>query len=219
MIAVLGVLHEEVEPIKNAFHYLLEVGEIVRRPFLRGVIHGNEIVLTYGCVGKVETAALIQALIDKFNVDAAILVGAAGSLSPQVGIGNIVCGTGYVEYDFSPRVHTDSVMEPSQKCLAKFLESFDCSYGIIASGDRFVSSDSDAKQIREMSSAICVDMDSAAAAKVCLENGKEFAAVKVIVDFAGSKAVEQYIENYRKLCSKPAFELVKFLSENLLICR
>ncbi|AEH50993.1 5'-methylthioadenosine/S-adenosylhomocysteine nucleosidase [Pseudothermotoga thermarum] len=218
MIAIVGVLHEEIEPIKNSFQYILEIGEIAKRPFFRGVINGNEIVLTYGCVGKVETAFITQALLDKFNVSGVILLGGAGSLSPEIGIGSIVCGTGYVEYDFSPRIQTDSVLEPSQKCFQKLMESLDCFYGIIASGDKFISSDLEAKKIREQSSALCVDMDSAAAAKVCWQNEKDFVAIKVIVDFAGSKAIEQYIENYHKLCTKPALSVLSFLSENLVIC-
>ncbi len=219
MLAVIGILYEEVEPVRSGYQFVLETGEIAKRRFFRGVINGNEIVLTYGCVGKVETALVTQALIDRFDVDGVILVGAAGSVSPQVGIGTIVCGTGYVEYDFVPRVHTNSVMEPRRECFDKLMENLDCTYGIIASGDRFISSDLEAKQIREATSAICIDMDSAAAAKVCLENDREFLSVKIVVDFASSRAVEQYVENYRKLCVKPAMELVKFLSENLLICR
>ncbi|MEJ5228755.1 MAG: 5'-methylthioadenosine/S-adenosylhomocysteine nucleosidase [Pseudothermotoga sp.] len=218
MIAVVGVLPQEIKPLMDALSHKLEVTEVIKRPLIRGVIGENEIVLTSGCVGKVETAALVQCLIDRYKPMAVICVGAAGALKSNLSIGSVVAGTGYMEYDFYPRVNVDLILEPKQRCFSDFFEKNDFIYGIIASGDKFISTDLEAKKIFESTSALCVDMDSAAAAKVCIENEVEFLSLKVVVDFAGSKAVEQYIEHHQKHGVKPAILLAEYLSENLLIC-
>lgn len=218
MIAIVGVLPQEIVPLLDGLTYKLETTELIKRPATRGVIGGNEIVVTSGCVGKIETAALVQSLIDRYKTSAVIVVGAAGALRSDLPIGSIVAGSGYIEYDFIPRVNVDLILEPRQDCFSDFLEKNDFVSGLIASGDRFITTDTEAKRIFETTSALCVDMDSAAAAKVCIENDVEFLSLKVVVDIAGSKAIEQYIENHQKLGSKPAFILLEYLLNNRFIC-
>lgn len=217
MIAVVGVLPEEVKPLIDALSPRLQVSEILKRPVFRGLIGTNEILITSGCVGKVETACVVQALLDKFSPDCVLLVGAAGALRQDFLLGTLVAGTAYVEYDFSPRVNVDSLINPSQEVFAPLLESSGVTCGIIASGDSFISSELVAKKIHENTGAICVDMDSAAAAKVCVENEKPFLSMKVIVDFAGSKAIEQYIENHPKYAPSPARLLAESLKNLILV--
>ncbi len=218
MIAVVGVLPQEIEPLVDGLTYRLQVTELIKRRVIRGVIGGNEIVITSGCVGKIETAALVQSLIDHYKVNAVIVLGAAGALRNDLSIGSVVAGCGYIEYDFTPRLNVDLILEPRQSCFSDFLEKNDFICGIIASGDRFITTDTEAKKIFESTSALCVDMDSAAAAKVCIENDIEFLSLKVIVDIAGSRAIEQYIENHQKLGTKCALLLLEYLSNNRFIC-
>ncbi|WP_041081986.1 5'-methylthioadenosine/S-adenosylhomocysteine nucleosidase [Thermotoga profunda] len=218
MIAAVGVLPQEIMPLVDGLTHRLENAELIRRPVIRGVIGSNEIIITSGCVGKIETAALIQSLIDHYKVDAIVVLGAAGALRNDLSIGSIVAGSGYIEYDFTPRVNLDLILEPRQSCFSDFLEKNDFISGLIASGDRFITTDVEAKKIFESTSALCVDMDSAAAAKVCIENDVEFLSLKVIVDIAGSRAIEQYIENHQKFGSKPAITLLEYLSNNRFIC-
>lgn len=218
LLAVVGILPKEVELLVNALKPKLEVFEVMKRPAWRGLIGDNEILISCGCVGKVETACLAQKLIDQFKISGLILIGAAGALKDDITFGTLIAGTEYIEYDFTPRINVDLILQPSQVCFTQFMESGDFVYGTIASGDRFVSSEAMAKEIYESTSAICVDMDSAAAAKVCVENGKDFLALKVIVDVVGSKAVEQYIENHPKFGMKPAMVLAEFLTNNFMFC-
>lgn len=218
MIAAVGVLPQEIMPLVDGLAHKLETTELIKRPVIRGVIGGNEVIITSGCVGKIETAALVQSLIDHYKISAIVFVGAAGALKSDLSIGSIVAGSGYIEYDFTPRVNVDLILEPRQNCFSDFLEKNDFVSGLIASGDRFITTDAEAKRIFESTSALCVDMDSAAAAKVCIENDIEFLSLKVIVDIAGSKAIEQYIENHQKLGIKPAFILLEYLLNNRFIC-
>lgn len=217
MIAIVGVLPDEVKLIIDALAPRLQVSQLLKRPVFRGLIGSNEVLITSGCVGKVETACLFQAVIDGFKPDCLVLVGAAGALRQDIPLGTLVAGTAYVEYDFSPRINVDSLINPRQEVFAPLLESREVNCNIIASGDSFISSESVAKKIHETTGAICVDMDSAAAAKVCVENEKPFLAVKVIVDFAGSKAIEQYIESHARFAPKAAYFVVEVLRNVVLI--
>ncbi|HCO97954.1 MAG TPA: purine phosphorylase [Pseudothermotoga sp.] len=217
MIAIVGVLPEEVKPLIDALSPRLQVSEVLKRPAFRGLIGTNEVLITSGCVGKVETACVVQALLDRFSPDCVLLVGAAGALRQDLLFGTLIAGTAYVEYDFSPRVNVDSLINPSQEVFAPLLELNEIVCGIIASGDSFISSERVANKIHETTGAICVDMDSAAAAKVCFENEKPFLSLKVVVDFAGSKAIEEYIENHPRYASTPARLLAETLRNLVLI--
>lgn len=216
MIAIVGILPDEIKPLIDSLAPRLQVSDLLKRPVFRGLIGSNEVLITSGCVGKVETACVVQALLDRFQPDCVLMVGAAGALRQDIIVGTLIAGTGYVEYDFSPRVNVDSLIYPSQEIFAPLLEVGDINCGIIASGDSFISSESLAKKVHESTGAVCVDMDSAAAAKVCAENEKPFLSIKVIVDFAGSKAIEQYIEYHPKYAAAPARLLAEIL-RNLVL--
>ncbi|MFN9969953.1 MAG: 5'-methylthioadenosine/adenosylhomocysteine nucleosidase [Phycisphaerae bacterium] len=65
--------------------------------------------------------------------------------------------------------------------------------GDIASGDRFVSTDAERAALRErVPSAICVEMEGAAVAQVCHEQGVPLAVVRVISDSANDHAARDF---------------------------
>ena len=61
--------------------------------------------------------------------------------------------------------------------------------GLIASGDRFVSSAAEVQRLRsELPDALCVEMEGAAVAQVCHDYGLPFAAIRTISDRADDAA-------------------------------
>jgi len=65
--------------------------------------------------------------------------------------------------------------------------------GDIASGDRFVSTDAERAALRErVPSAICVEMEGAAVAQVCHEQGVPLGVVRVISDSADDHAARDF---------------------------
>lgn len=61
--------------------------------------------------------------------------------------------------------------------------------GDIASGDRFVSTDAERRSLRQrVPSAACVEMEGAAVAQVCYEQGVPLGVVRVISDSANNEA-------------------------------
>ncbi len=216
MIAVLGVFEIEIDPLKKNLH-ILETGEIVGRTFYRGVVGPNEVVTTYGFIGKVETALITQAVIDKFHPTAVIFTGAAGALSNFLKIGDIVIGDEYFEYDLGRRDGKVEIIEASVKLVELVEEHIDwCVVGRIATGDSFIQDEDLKRHIRKLTGAIAVDMDSAAMAKVCKENKVPFVAVKTIVDAC---SVEEFHENYTTLAKRSSSKLIKIINHHsLMVC-
>ncbi len=213
MIVVLGVFEIEVDPIRKEM-MKLEVGEVIGRPFTRGVIGPNEVVVGYGFVGKVESAMITQAFIDRFKPSGVIFTGAAGALSKFLKLGDVVIGDEYFEYDLGRRDGKVEVIEGSMRFIEKIEEHIEGAIvGRIATGDSFVSSEEMRERIRRLTRAVAVDMDSAAIAKVCRENGVDFVAVKTIVDVCD---VDEFRRNYERLAKKSSSLVLGILAEHVL---
>ncbi|MGC8955526.1 MAG: 5'-methylthioadenosine/S-adenosylhomocysteine nucleosidase [Fervidobacterium sp.] len=215
MVVVTGVLKEEIIGVFRDLLPLLENGEIVKRNFSRGIIGGNEIVTVYGFIGKVESAMLTQAIIDKFNPGYIIHCGSAGAIDPRLKIGDIVCGNTYYEHDFQAGDITP--IHASGKLLEKILDIYpNIVFGPIVSGDFLVSSKIAKETLYKKFNALAADMDSAAMAKVCAQNGVEFCSLKVVVDTSEEHAQIEYEQNFRKFASLPSTIIAELLDKHLL---
>ncbi len=213
MTLIMGVFEMEIDPIRRAM-LKLETGEILRRPFTRGVVGPNEVVTVYGFVGKVEAAMMTQAALDRFKPDTVIFTGAVGALSSFLRLGDIVIGDEYFEYDLGRRDGRVEIIEGSERLIEK-VESYieGAVVGRIASGDSFVADPEMRDEIRRLTHSIAVDMDSAAVAKVCKENGIEFVAVKTVVDVCD---VNEFKANYEKFASKSATLVLGLMYEHVI---
>jgi len=213
MILVLGVFEVEIDPIKRQLH-LLETGQHLGRPFSRGVIGPNEVVVTYGFVGKVESAMVAQAFIDKFHPKVVVFTGSAGALSTFLQLGDVVIGDEYFEYDLGRRDGKVEIMEGSVRLIEKVEDHVKEAFvGRIATGDSFVDNDEMREKIRRMTKSIAVDMDSAAIAKVCKENKVEFVSIKTITDRCN---VEEFQQNYHKYAGKSAAIFLKIIDHHFI---
>jgi adenosylhomocysteine nucleosidase len=67
--------------------------------YWQGSLAGRNCVVARCGMGKVSAAAGVQRLIDQFGVDCLIVCGLAGSLQPQLKIGDVVVGERFVQYD------------------------------------------------------------------------------------------------------------------------
>ena len=216
MILILGVFEVEIKPAFNLIEPL-ETGEVIGRIYKRGLIGRNEVLVTYGFVGKVEAAMMTQAFIDKFKIDNVIFTGAGGSISPEIRIGDVVVGDVYEEHDLNIVRRKSQEIPGSQEILNILIDHIDnLKIGKIVSGDIFVLGEERRRKLKERTRGICVDMDSAAIAKVCYENKKNFVAIKTIVDNCGNNAIEEFEKNYQKLASKSCEILCKFLEKFVL---
>ena len=217
--AILSALEDEQ---RGLIAYLTDVRQVRRagRDFWLGHWHGQPVVLALSRIGKVAAATTSTALIEAFGATRIVFTGVAGALGPNVQVGDVVVASHFVQHDMDasplfPRYEiplyrqsqfacdatlTTSLLEASSKAVQQ-RHAADAPastrprvhLGLIASGDRFVSTIQSSQDVRqslrsEAMEALAVEMEGAAVAQVCLDYGIPFAAVRTISDRADDLA-------------------------------
>ena len=212
------------------------------RTFWCGQWCGHEVVLALTKVGKVAAATTTTALIEAFGVDRVVFTGVAGGIGAGVGVGDVVVANAFIQHDMdsSPlfaRYEIPLYGRASMACdahlTALLLEAAHAGLagvgshflneerlkaptlhsGLIASGDRFVSSAMDAGQVLkglQMAGfeALAVEMEGAAVAQVCHDYGVPFAAVRAISDRADDGAHVDFTAFVTQVASPYALAIV-----------
>ena len=206
------------------------------REFTRGTMHQKPVVLALSGIGKVAAATTATVLIERFAVKRIVFTGVAGGLGDGVQVGDIVLGTRYVQHDMDaspifPRFVIPSLgkalLDADAELIATLLVAA-CAVsisvngqkqpqihqGLIASGDRFVSSAAEAQALRAaLPDALCVEMEGAAVAQVCHDYGLPFAAVRTISDRADDTAHLDFSSFVKEVAGPVAVVLISaFLS-------
>jgi len=216
VILITGVFDAEVQPFFESI-MKLEVGNLLERRYVRGVVGHNEIVVTSGFVGKVEAAMVTQAFIDKFHPGMVIHVGACGGVSDKLKIGDLVLATEVVEYDVYPTYRMKRFKSSVALSERIINQAPDVYIGILATGDKLVSDPKLKKWVAENTDAVALDMDSAAVAKVATANGVEFGVFKIVVDLCDEKAEEDFNEYFPRYAMIPAVHIMELLKHHVII--
>ena len=212
-----------IENVKEKVFYNLQ--------FFIGVMHLHEVILVKSGIGKVNAARTTQIMIDQFQVDRIINIGAAGAINPELNINDIVIGNKLVQYDFDTSslgktekgeidgvgkffYSDDKLINLCNKILKNNDEkTFDVKIGIIASADLFCSDLEKAKQIRNEFGAECVEMEGAAIAQVCFLDKIPFLIIRGISDTSnGNNKIDYY--TYCNIAAKQAAKLLDDLLKN-----
>jgi adenosylhomocysteine nucleosidase len=208
------------------------------REFWHGTVHGKSVVLALSRIGKVAAATTATALIERFKVQRMVFTGVAGGLAPQVHVADVVVGTQYLQHDFdaSPLfaryeipgygrawfaadAHLVAII--SEAATAEFhcvsgQNGIKIHAGLIASGDRFVSSATEVQSLcLALPDALCVEMEGAAVAQVCHDYGVPFAAVRTISDRADDTAHLDFAQFVCEVAGPYAVRLVDALMHKL----
>lgn len=192
------------------------------RHFHRGRINGIDCVAVLSRIGKVAAAATSSILIHRFGVRAILFVGVGGGIAGAVRVGDIVIGTQFIQHDMdaSPlfprfeipllgktRFDADALwsarlIRAAQTYLAAHTATRDGAEatrqphvhtGLIGSADRFVSSAEERSRLSDaVPDLLAVDMESAAVAQVCDEQGIPFAVMRSISDSADDDAAMDF---------------------------
>lgn len=208
MTGIIGAMEEEVAALKED----MEVQEVVEQAsmtFLRGNLWGREAVVVRSGVGKVNAGICAQILADRFQVDAIINTGIAGSLDARIDIGDMVISTDVVHHDVDavqfgypvgqiPRMET--LAFPSDKELVKKAvqanekanPDIHTYTGRIASGDQFIASQEVKEQITRALQPLCVEMEGAGIAQAAYLNKVSCVIIRAISDKADNSATQDY---------------------------
>ena len=171
-IAVIGAMDVEVENLKTTLNLKKEDNNDI----YVGNFCNKEIILSKSGIGKVNSAANTQYIIDKYMPNYIINTGCAGSLTDKLKLISITEDTlkkENVNYYVSP----------------------------ITSGDCFVTDSKVRDEIYNRTKATIVDMESASIGHISRKNNVPFVCIRTVSDFADGnddfekEAGEKIIEN------------------------
>lgn len=208
-LGIIGAMSIEVDTLKSCMTDMKSV-ERAGMTFYTGKLEGVPAVVVVCGVGKVNAALCVQALCDCFDVTHIVNTGVAGSLDANLDIGDLVISTEAIYHDFdchaiNPNYIVGQVPGlsvrafPADQALAETAfaaasECGDCNVrmGVVASGDQFVSSSSQKKQIVQDTGALCTEMEGAAIAHASWKNNVPFVVIRAISDKADDSAQMDY---------------------------
>lgn len=169
-----------------------------------GRIGANEVVAMQCGIGKVNAAVGALTLIEEFEPDVIVNTGIAGGTGQGADVLDVVVGeaVGYHDVWCGPG-NAPGQVQGLPELFKGALYMFDIApleadgtvrRGLIASGDRFVSTPRELADVLAVRpDAIAVDMESGAIAQVCYSRNVPFLAIRVVSDTPG---VENHIEQY-----------------------
>lgn len=222
-------MHVEMESLMQALESpkVLEAG---RFRFMEGTLYGRKVVLSICGPGKINAALCAQYMLLQYKPSAVINLGVAGAVAPDVAIGDIVVGTAAVQHD----VDTSALGDPpglipginmlELPCDEGLLEKFRAAlhvlpglkghFGIIATGDQFISDKLSRKLIRERYGALCCEMEGGAIAHACYMHNTACAIVRAISDNADGTSTVEY-HQFLQQAAHRSTQMVKQLLQSM----
>lgn len=199
-IGILCATAKEVHPYLSTIE-MKKASEYAMHCFCNGMIAGTEVVAVYSGCGKINASITAQLLIDRYQVDAVIFSGIAGGMKEELEVFDTVVCTASTFHDTDNEIYTDfPVMDESIFYADKQLISLSRKaaegikrkiyFGLATTGDRYV------EPVHP--DALCIDMETAAAAHTCYLNKVPFVAIRSISDNNKEAGQEAINRNYEK---------------------
>jgi adenosylhomocysteine nucleosidase len=218
---VIGAMPEEIEALLEALAGAREerVGPFT---FHRGTLEGRPVVLARCGIGKVNAAALTQAVLAA-GARRVLFTGVAGAVDPELRVGDVVVSSDAVQHDvdvgglgYAPgEVPGEPRAWPADPELcglalqaAGELEGVRALAGRIASGDQFIADPARVAWLRATFGAACAEMEGGAVAQVCSRWGVPFVIVRSISDTADHRA-EVDFRSFTRSAAKRAKHVVR----------
>ena len=189
-----------------------------------------EVIAVSAGAGKIHCASATQSIIDKFQHDFIFDVGAAGSLSDNLNINDIVCAEHSFEYDVCPGddltkmtddLKTSTVLNKasSKEALKEFSNwakktmGTMINVGNIASGEKDVDSKELRQVLHQKLNVIACNWETSSVLKTAQLNGIKSLSFRVITDNANEGMDEDYNANNKKALEIMFPVLAKFIFE------
>ena len=168
-----------------------------------------EAVVVRSGIGKVNAGICTQILADVYQVDAVINTGIAGSLKPEINIGDIVISNDTLQHDMDatgfgyepgviPQMETScfqadgELIEKARAACEEAVPDIQIFTGRVVSGDQFVSDRSVKERIAERFDGMCTEMEGAAIAQAAYLNHIPFVIIRASSDKADDSATVDY---------------------------
>lgn len=223
-IGIIVAMDEERDAILNIMTDV-RVEQIYNLRFLRGKIKEKSCILVKSGIGKVNAARTTQIMLNQFDIQYVINLGAGGSINGLLNIGDVLIGKEVVQHDFDITAFGHSkgyitgvgdkiicdrnlISELEQIIQSIPERSYQIKIGVIATGDIFCTETWMKDKIRAKFNADVVDMECAAIAQVCYLDNVPFIAIRSISDTPNGENATTFDENL-KLASKRCANILK----------
>jgi adenosylhomocysteine nucleosidase len=214
-IGILAAMDQELDAVLADFD-APQTERFINRTFHRGILHGHEAVAVIAGIGKTAVATTTTLLVHHFGVQCVVLTGAAGRVSDELSIGDVVVATHLVHHDLdaSPifpryvvptlgtaRLAADqAVSELAYGAAQRFLASQPgndarVARGLVLSGDQFMGPAQLSDLRTRFPDGLAVEMEGAAVAQVCIESATPYAVVRSISDDGRAEAFKRFLES------------------------
>ena len=230
-LGIIGAMQVEVQTLREKMQDVTLV-QRAGMEFCEGVLEGLPAVVVQCGVGKVNAAICAQILCDCFAVTHLINTGIAGSLCADLDIGDFVISRDAMYHDFTCHAINpaycvgqvpglDVLRFPADETLVHYafaasekVNSAHAKIGTIASGDQFVASAEQKKQIICDTGALCTEMEGAAVAHTAWRNGVPFVIIRAISDKADNSAQMDY-PTFEAIAAQRCAEVILCLANRI----
>lgn len=226
---IIGAMDEEVDTLKQELENV-KVTDIGWMEFYEGNLDGEDVVIVKCGIGKVNAGACAQVLITSFGVDRIINTGVAGSLDASIDIGDFVVSTDAVQHDFdltaignqkgeldgigSVSLPADeTMMANAVSAIRECAPEVNVFEGRVCTGDQFISSDEQKRNITSEFGGLCCEMEGGAIAQICYQNNVPFAIIRAISDKADGSATVDY-PTFEKEAAARCASIVHYMVTN-----
>ncbi|SFR63696.1 5'-methylthioadenosine/adenosylhomocysteine nucleosidase [[Clostridium] aminophilum] len=223
---IIGAMEEEVATMKEAITDL-KTTSVAGMEFYEGKLDGVNVVVVQCGMGKVNAGVCANTLINNFGCTKIINTGVAGSLDPQINIGDIVVSTDAVQHDFTVEAigfqkgeipYTGQFAFPADEAMHKSaVEAVRISApavkvfeGRVCTGDQFISSKEQRDKIISDFGGLCCEMEGGAIAQVCYLNKTPFVILRAISDKA-DESEEMNYEKFKEQAAKNCAAAVRYM--------
>ena len=214
-VGILAAMDRELDALLADFE-APRTERVINRTFYRGVLHGHEAIAVVAGIGKTAVATTATLLVQHFGVQCVVLTGAAGRVSDDLSIGDVVVATHLVHHDLDaspifPRYHVptlgtarlaadEAVSALAYDAAQSFIaaepgDTAKVAKGLVLSGDQFMNPAQIRDLRRRFPDGLAVEMEGAAVAQVCIESGTPYAIVRSISDDGNADAFERFLHS------------------------
>lgn len=229
IVGIIGAMDVEVDSLKNLMSNpcIDQIGSVL---YYKGEINGVECVVAVAGVGKVNAAVCAQTMILKYSPDVLINIGVAGGLDERLGVGDVVVAETVVEHDMDTtacgdlagfisglnRVYIDCDKKMVERLYkaAKEISGLNVIKGVIASGDQFISLESQRNRIISEFHAAAAEMEGASIGHVCAMSNVPFAVMRAISDGANHDSAVDF-PTFAKMAAKNSIDIILKLLNNI----
>ncbi len=205
-LGIIGAMEQEIETLLGHLENKTAVTH-AGTAFYAGTLQGVEAVVVQCGIGKVNAALCVQMLCDLYGITHVVNTGIAGSLNPELDIGDLVISVDAMYHDvdvgnfgYAPgqmagmpvSFVADTHLADLAFAAAEAVNPGHTRRGRIASGDQFVCSQSQKDRITQITGAYCTEMEGAAIAQAAYRNGIPFVIIRAISDKADNSADMDY---------------------------